>query len=155
VTRTLRLPEETDDAFRARAERTARIAGELIDACLRNRCMREFIADPALPHSDASVRLAPTVRVEYEQAVVIGDLGSCLSATKSKHWGPGPWVLPLHEDDVFDPLRVTYFYRKNSVYNRRFEQRMRLKELLGRRWRPLVGRAKKRTKTSFFYHRKN
>lgn len=42
--------------------------------------------------------------------------------------------------------RVTYLYRANSVYNRRFEQRRRLKELLGP-WRPLVETAKRRTKT--------
>jgi hypothetical protein len=44
---------------------------------------------------------------------------------------------------------VTYIYRPDSLYNRRFEQRQRLKELLGRRWRPLVEAAKRRTKTLF------
>jgi len=79
----------------------------------------------------------------------IGDLGSCLSATESKYWGAGPWVMPLEPDDEFFPYRVTYIYRPDSLYNRRFEQRQRLKELLGRRWRPLVEAAKRRTKTLF------
>ena len=46
-------------------------------------------------------------------------------------------------------IRVTYIYRTNSLYNRRFEQRRRLIELLGRRLRPLVETAKRRTKTLF------
>jgi len=40
--------------------------------------------------------------------------------------------MPLEPDDEFFAYRVTYFYRENSLYNRRFEQRQRLKELLGR-----------------------
>jgi len=89
------------------------------------------------------------VRVEYEQAIAIGDLGSCLAATRNKHWGDGPWIMPLQPDDVFDPRRVTYVYRANSLYNRRSLQRQRLKELLGRRYRTLVEAAKSRTKSLF------
>jgi hypothetical protein len=148
----LRFPGETDADFRRRAERAFRVAKVLVDACLANRCMQRYMADPALPYSPASVRQSPTVRVEYEQAIAIGDIGSCLSATRNKHWGAGPWLMPLEEDDEFDPRRVTYMYRTNSLYNRRFEQRRRLKELLGRRWRPLVETAKRRTKGIFLEH---
>ncbi len=74
---------------------------------------------------------------------------ACLSATASKRWGDGPWVMPLEPEDEFFPDRVTYIYRANSLYNRRFEQRRRLKELLGKRLRPLVETAKRRTKTLF------
>jgi len=147
--RSLRFEGENDGAFRERAARTARIANALVDACLANRCMQEYIADPNLPYTAESVRISPTVRVEFEQAIAIGDLGSCLSATASKRWGAGPWVLPLEPDDAFFPDRVTYIYRAESLYNRRFEQRRRLKELLGRRHRPLVETAKRRTKTLF------
>lgn len=146
----LRFLGESDADFRRRAERAGRIAKLLVEACLANRCVQEYIADPAWSEwTCESVRVSPTVRVEYEQAIAIGDLGSCLSATGSKRWGDGPWVLPLEPDDVFFPDRVTYVYRHNSVYNRRFEQRQRLKELLGKRWRPLVATAKRRTKTIF------
>jgi hypothetical protein len=146
----LRIAGESDDAFRDRAERAARIAKVLVEASLANRCVQDYIADPALPEwTLESVRVSPTVRVEYEQAIAIGDLGSCLSATTTKHWGKGPWVMPLEPDDEFFAYRVTYFYRANSLYNRRFEQRRRLKELLGRRWRPLVQTAKRRTKALF------
>ncbi|NLY01881.1 MAG: hypothetical protein GXY83_37830 [Rhodopirellula sp.] len=55
----------------------------------------------------------------------------------------------LEPDDEFFPDRVAYIYRANSLYNRRFEQRRRLKELLGKRLRPLVEAAKRRTKTLF------
>lgn len=147
--RTLRFEGESDDQFRARAERALRVAKVLVNACLANRCMLRYIADPSLPYTEESVRVSPTVRVEYDQAIAIGDLGSCLSATASKRWGDGPWVMPLEPDDEFFPDRVTYIYRTNSLYNRRFEQRRRLKELLGKRLRPLVETAKRRTKTLF------
>ena len=113
--RTLRFPGESDDAFRARADRIGRIVRILVDRSLANRCMQEFIADPALPYTFENVRRSPTVRVEYEQAIAIGDLGSCLSATKSKHWGEGPYVLPLEPNDPVDPFRILYVYRENSV----------------------------------------
>ena len=40
------------------------------------------------------------------------------------------------------PIRITYVYKEGSLYNRRFHQRKRMKELLGREHRPLVERAK-------------
>lgn len=92
------------------------------------------------------------MRVEYEQAIAIGDIGSTLATTKSKHRGSGPQILPLQPDDCFFPDRVTYQFRQNSLYNRRYQQRVRLKELLGRRWRPLVEDAKRFTKTIFLEH---
>lgn len=151
--RSLRFVGESDAEFQARAIQAGHIAKLLVEACLANGCVQAYVADPAFPTWTAeSVRVSPTVRVEYEQAIAIGDLGSCLSATQTKHWGDGPWVTPLEPDDEFDPDRVTYVYRSSSVYNRRFEQRQRLKELLGRRWRPLVAAAKRRTKTVFLEH---
>lgn len=146
----LRFPGESDAAFLARAERVGVIARTLVDACLANECMQHHIADDDLPTiTEESVRRSPIVRVEFEQAIAIGDIGSTLAATKNKHWGDGPQILPLEPDDWFYAKFVTYQYRPNSLYNRRFEQRRRLKELLGRRWRPLVERAKQRTKTIF------
>ena len=145
----LRFDGESDDEFRVRAERAVRVAKVLVSACLANRCMLRYIADPSLPYTEDSIRVSPTVRVEYEEAIAIGDLGSCLSATASKRWDDGPWVMPLEPDDEFFPDRVAYIYRANSLYNRRFEQRRRLKELLGKRLRPLVETAKRRTKTLF------
>ncbi|REJ93736.1 MAG: hypothetical protein DWQ34_10070 [Planctomycetota bacterium] len=148
----LRFPEETEEAFRARVERVAVIARVLVEACLANHCVQELINDPELPYTERNCRQSPTVRLEYEQAVAIGELGTCLAATKSKHWGAGPWVMPLRPDDPVDAFRVGYIYRPNSLYNRRFEQRKRLKELLGRRNRKLVGDAQRHTKAVFLEH---
>ena len=147
--RSLRLPNDTDAAFRQRAERAARIARILVDAALANRYVQQFIADPTLPYSETSVQRNPDVRVEYEEAITIGDLGSCLYATRNRHWGAGPSILPLEADNPVDHMRVLYCYRATSRYNRRYEQRQRLKELLGRRYRPLVSAAKHRTKKDF------
>ena len=147
----LRFDGESDPEFRARAERTARIATVLIAACLTNRCMRSYIDDPSSPYTAESVVRNPTVRVEYEQAIAIGGIGECLAATKSKNWGAGPSVMPLEIDDWFYPDRITYLFRPNSLYNRRFHQRRRMKKLLGRH-RSLVEEAKASTKELFLKH---
>ena len=39
--------------------------------------------------------------------------------------------MPLQVDDWFFADRITYVYRENSRYNQRFEQRMKMKKLLG------------------------
>lgn len=144
----LRFDGDCDNEFRDRAERVGRIAKVLLSACLNNECMRGYIEDPSTLHSVESVLRSPTVRVEYEQAIAIGGIGECLAATKTKKWGDGPWVLPLNVDDWFYPDRITYLFRSNSLYNRRFHQRRRMKKLLGKH-RSLVGNAKSSTKTLF------
>lgn len=144
----IRLDGESDDAFRTRAERAAVYAKLLVNACLQNACVRDLIADPDFPEwTESWCRQSPTVRIEYEQAIAIGGIGETLSATKSKHWGDGPFICPLQADDVFFPDRITYVYRENSLYHRRFMQRRRMKELLGKRYRHLVEDAKCRYTT--------
>lgn len=131
------------------------IARILVDACLANRRVQECLANGILPgFTEEGLRRSPIVRLEYEQAIAIGDMGSTLSATKSKHWGKGPWIMPLEPDDWFYEDRITYLYRNNSLYNRRFEQRRRMKELLGREFRSLVGQAqhKRATKAIFLQY---
>ena len=44
---------------------------------------------------------------------------------------------------------ITYVFRENSLCNRRFEQRKKLKELLGKKHRSLVTLAKRCTQSSF------
>jgi hypothetical protein len=143
-----RLPGESDGAFVARAERAAAYARILVDACFGNTFVQELLATGQW--TEDSVRRSPTVRVEYDQAIAIGGIGETLDATKSKHWGDGPYVCPLNVDDRFYPYHITYLYRENSLYNRRFEQRMRMKELLGR-YRPLVEHAKCRYTTKALF----
>ncbi|MBN8625194.1 MAG: hypothetical protein J0M17_06885 [Planctomycetes bacterium] len=110
----------------------------LVDGCLGNHRIRQLLAAGEL--CEEGCRRNPTVRVEFEQAVAIGGIGETLKATKSKFWGAGPSIVPLEPDDDFYSDRITYLFRDNSLYNRRFLQRKRLKELLGKRFRPLVGR---------------
>ena len=153
MTRSLRIIGESDEEFRLRALRVADIARILVEACFQNECVQACLADPELPfYTEASIRRSPIVRVEYEQAIAFGDIGSTLAATRSKHWGTGPQILPLEAADWFYPRRVTYQFRPNSLYNQRFEQRMRLKELLGKRWRRLVSEGKFHTKKIFLEH---
>lgn len=148
--RSLRLAGETETEFIHRIKRTARLAQVLIEACLGNKCVQAYLADPAIPfYTEEALKASPIVRVEFEQAIAIGGIGETLDATRSKSWGDGPYILPLQTDDWFYAERITYLYRENSLYNRRFEQRKRLKELLGKRWRKLVEEAKWHTKTIF------
>jgi hypothetical protein len=151
VVDSLRFDGESDDEFRVRVERSAHLANVLVSACLQNRCMQEYLADPSTLHTLDTIFRNPTVRIEYEQAIAIGGLGECLAATESKAWGAGPSVLPLQPDDWFYPDRITYIFRSNSLYNRRFHQRRRMKKLLGVH-RRLVGDAKSSTKGLFLNH---
>lgn len=139
----LKLPGEGDDAFRRRAEKAAAYARVLIDAALANHDIRELIADPQFPTWTKEGELrSPTVRLDFEQAICIAGIGEGIAATRSKHWGSGPNILPLEPDDPVDPIFILYMFKPNSVYNRRYEQRMKLKKLLGKRFRPLVTKAK-------------
>ncbi|TWT51726.1 hypothetical protein KOR42_34130 [Thalassoglobus neptunius] len=140
--RSVRYTGESDTDFRRRAEKAASIARLLVERCFANECVQDYLADEELPLWDeVKLRSEPVVRVEFEQAIAFGGIGECLAATKSKHWGEGPQILPLEQDDWFFAERVTYRYRENSIYNRRFEQRKLMKELLGRKLRKLVGAA--------------
>ena len=143
----LRFPNESDDAFLARASHIGIIAKCLVEACFKNHLVERLLAEGRL--AEESIRKNPTVRVEFEQAIAIGGVGETLNATRNKHWGDGPWIMPLEPDDEFFTDRITYLYRPNSVYNRRFEQRNRLKQLLGKNHRKLVSDAKYFTKEIF------
>jgi hypothetical protein len=147
--RSLRFPGESDEEFRSRAERAGRIARALVEACLRNAAIQAMIADPSLPYTEEYFRRCPAVRLEFEQAFAVGGIGECLDATKNKHWGDGPWIMPLDPEDPVAPDRILYVYRPNSLYNRRFLQRRRLKELLGKDDRRLVGMAMRSRKRDF------
>ena len=149
---TLRFDDESDEQFRARAERSATIARVLVEASLANQCVQRMLATAEpIRLDETDIRRNPIVRVEYEQAYAIGGIGECLHATRKKHWGDGPWIMPLEPDDEFSSMFITYVFRENSVYNRRFQQRMRLKELLGRNHSPLVQFAKERTRALFLH----
>ena len=146
----VRLPNESDCEFQERAERMAVYARVLIDAALANQFVQRYIADENLPQwTEASQLRSPIVRVEFEQAIAIGSIGETLRATKSKNWGEGPQILPVEPDDPLYEQRITYLFRENSIYNRRFQQRQKLKQLLGNKNRKLVGVATRSNLTEF------
>ncbi len=109
--RDLRLPNESDEDFIARAERAAQVARRLVDGALTNHDIRDFIADPELFHTEESERRNPTVRIDYDEAFAVCGIGEGLQATKSKHWGSGPRILPLRPDDPVDPVRILYIFK--------------------------------------------
>lgn len=145
----MRLPNESDKAFHERAERTAEIGRILVDACFQNKQVQEQLAEGTL--TERALKACPIVRVDFEQAYAIGHPGETLHATRNKHWGDGPYILPLEPEDRFLKGFITYFYKENSLYNRRFNQRIRMKELLGSN-RKVVGTAKYWTKEMFLKH---
>lgn len=73
--RSLRFPDESDEQFRFRVRRAAVYARILVDACLRNYDVQEMIVDPDDPHTEESLKNNPIVRVEYEEAIVLGSGG--------------------------------------------------------------------------------
>ena len=148
--RSLRFPNEPDSDFIARVEQTAQVARLLIDACLANDCVQQLIADSRFPiYTQAGFEESPIVQVDFEEAYAIGSIEDGLAATARKRWGEGPWILPLRADEYVDPYFVTYCYKPNSKRRIRFEQRQRMKELLGRTHRSLVKFAQRNTKRTF------
>lgn len=146
-----RLPGETDSEFAQRIERLATAIPIVISACFRNKCVQDLIDDERYPHcSYESFRESPVVRVDYEEAFAVAPIIDGLSATRRKKWGDGPWILPLSVHDYVDPFFVTYHYKANSKRRQRYEQRERLKELLGKQHRKLVRIAQRNTKQRFF-----
>ena len=55
----------------------------------------------------------------------------------------------LKPDDLLHERRLTYLFRENSIYNCRFQQRKKLKELLGKKQRKLVTFALRSNHTEF------
>ena len=146
----LRFDGESESEFRSRAVSMLNCARALVEACIQNECVQQYLQDASLnDYTVEKLQSDPVVRVEYEQAIAIGDIAGALSFTRNKHWGTGPQVMPLKPDDWFFPDHYTYIYRENSLYNQRFLQRKRMKEILGKRWRKLVGSAKWHNQETF------
>lgn len=149
-TRSLRFPNELDSEFIDRVERAADVARLLINACLENNSVKELVADDRYPlYTAAGFQESPIVLIDYEEAYAVSSIDDGLSATAKKRWGEGPWILPLPPDEYVDPYFITYSYKPNSKRRIRFEQRQRMKELLGRNHRSLVKVAQRNTKRKF------
>ena len=91
----------------------------------------------------------PVVRVEFEQAFVLGRLGESLSAARHKAWGVFLGIRPLEVGDPVHPCRVTYAFKADAPYQKRFEQRRRLRRMLGKEYAGLVPRAMGSGKAKF------
>jgi hypothetical protein len=143
-----------------REERIARlkalrpVAEALVAGALANRDIQGFFRDPHLGRfwTEAGQRRSPTVRVEYEHTVVIGHLGESLAIGHSKNWGRVVGVFPLRPDDPVDPYRMLYAFRRSNPYQRRFDQRVALRQALGPAFAPLVNRALRAGQGAFRAH---
>lgn len=123
----------------------------LVDAALVNLDIRAYLADPKLGRvwTEEAVCRTPTCRNEWEHVTVIAATGEARSAAKHKNWGRFLGVFPLVPDDPVHPYRILYVYKATCPYNRRIEQRKALKQILGRKRRPLVTNANRSTKKDF------
>ena len=123
--------------------------GRCVEACLANEAVSSYLANGLTGWSEASLRSSPIVRVEFGHAFVLGRLGESLSTARSKAWGEFLSIQPLDPRDPIDPLRVVYAFKETAPYQRRFEQRGRLRRMLGKQYAPLVLRALRSTKGEF------
>jgi hypothetical protein len=123
--------------------------GRCVEACLANEAVASYLANGLTAWSDATLRGNPIIRVEFGHAFVLGRLGESLSAARSKAWGEFLSIQPLDPRDPVDPMRVVYAFKETAPYQRRFEQRGRLRRLLGKQYSPLVLRALRSTKGEF------
>lgn len=143
----------TEPLTREHAERIARIAHVLIDAALKNKDVQYDMRDLMLPDgirpTRASITANPPIRLEWQYATVIAQIGDAFAASRGKRWGDLIGVMPVEPDDPVDPRRVLYIYNAESPYNRRVEQRKWLKHRLGKGWRRLVQKAMRQTKRDF------
>jgi hypothetical protein len=89
------------------------------------------------------------VRVEFEHAFVLGRLGESLCAARHKAWGDFLGVRPLEVKDPVHPSRIVYAFKAAAPYQRRFEQRGRLRRMLGKEYALLVPRAMGTGKAEF------
>jgi hypothetical protein len=130
------------------------LAQPFITDALANHDIQRHLSDAAWSRlwTVDGVTRHPTIRVEYEQAIIIGGLGESLAAAKHKHFGQLVGVKPLHPDDPVHPTRILFIYNANYAYSRRVEQRRVLKRLLGKEHRSLVTSASRSTKSLFLTH---
>ena len=112
-----------------------------VAACLANEHVSRYLADRRLGWSRPSLEASPIVRVEFEHALVLGRLGESLCAARHKAWGNLFGVQPLEGKDPVHPSRIVYAFKAAAPYQRRFEQRRRLRRRLGKEYAPLVPRA--------------
>jgi hypothetical protein len=120
-----------------------------VEACLDNECIKSYLADGRTGWCRESLQMFPVVRVEFEHAFVLGQLGESLSIARQKAWGGFLGVRPLDPHDPIDPLRAVFAFKDSAAYQQRFEQRGRLRRMLGKCYAPLVLKAFRSGKAEF------
>ncbi len=120
-----------------------------VAACLANERVKFYLDDHSPGWSRSSLEVSPVVRVEFEHAFVLGRLGESLSAARHKAWGAFLGVRPLEAGDPVHPCRVAYAFKADAPYQKRFEQRRRLRRMLGKEYAGLVPRAMGSGKAEF------
>src|SRR5579875_2978560 len=122
---------------------------ELAAAALANEAVRGLLAGFPHIYSEASLRLSPIVRAEFEHATVIGHPGEALAIGLGKHWGGFRGFRPLRPDDPVDPFYTLFIFKDSSPYNRRVLQRRSMKRHLPRDLRRWVNEAYRSTRRDF------
>jgi DNA-binding XRE family transcriptional regulator len=112
-----------------------------VAACLANEHISRYLGEQRPGWSRPSLEASPIVRVEFEHAFVLGRLGESLCAARHKAWGNFLGVRPLEAEDPVHPSRIVYAFKAAAPYQRRFEQRCRLRRMLGKEYARLVPRA--------------
>jgi hypothetical protein len=120
-----------------------------VAACLVNEHISRYLTDRRPGWCRPSLEASPIVRVEFEHTFVLGRLGESLCAARHKAWGNFLGVRPLEALDPVHPSRIVYAFKAAAPYQRRFEQRRRLRRMLGKEYAPLVPRAMGAGKTAF------
>lgn len=132
-------------------ETLRRIARALVDGAFANLDVREHMKDPVFGSMWTPERLkrSPPVRVEYETTTVISGIGEGMSIGRGKNWGDVLGVFPVRPEDPVHPTRMLYIYKENNPYNKRFEQRERMRAMMPARYKKLVSRALRTQKKWF------
>ncbi len=120
-----------------------------VATCLDNEYVSGYLTNRRPGWSRTSLEASPIVWVEFQHAVVLGRLGESLCAARHKAWGEFLGVRPLETRDPVHPSRVAYAFKATAPYQRRFEQRRRLRRMLGKEYSKLVPRAMGAKKAEF------
>ena len=120
-----------------------------VEACLANECIKSYLADGRTGWCLESLQIYPVVQVEFEHAFVLGQVGESLSIARQNVWGDFLGVRPLHPHYPIDPLRVMFAFKDSAAYQKRFEQRGRLRRMLRKHYAPFVLRALRSGKGEF------
>lgn len=139
----LGLPDEGD-----RLRRAVAFCQRCTVAALANPEVQALVRDHDC-WSEETVAKAPTVITRFEETSIIGPLNDAINLALTKNWGPFESVSPVDVDTPIGAIRSLIVYHENNRYNRRFKQRMAMRQELPPGHRKLVNKAFRSTKTQW------